>query len=71
MGATRKIDVKPLSLRLSPWWLSPRSSERGPVEAPDLKAGPTAFKLCGQENTINDDFACGSRWLSVALRRAL
>lgn len=30
----------------------------------DLKTEPTAFKLYGQENTINDDFACGSRWLS-------
>jgi type I restriction enzyme S subunit len=30
----------------------------------DLKTEPTTFKLYGQENTINDDFACGSRWLS-------
>ena len=30
----------------------------------ELKTEPTAFKLYGQENTINDDFACGSRWLS-------
>jgi type I restriction enzyme S subunit len=30
----------------------------------DLRTEPTAFKLYGQENTINDDFASGSRWLS-------
>jgi type I restriction enzyme S subunit len=30
----------------------------------DIETIPSAFKLYGQENTINDDFEAGSRWLS-------
>lgn len=31
----------------------------------DLETEPTPFKLYGQENTINNDFVAGSRWLSA------
>jgi type I restriction enzyme S subunit len=37
----------------------------------ELEESPTPFKLYGQQNTINDDFGVGSRWLNEARFNAL
>jgi len=54
--------------RLKHLVIADRGIQMGPFGGmlKDLETEPTAHKLYGQENTINDNFDAGSRWLSIA-----
>lgn len=52
--------------RLKHLVIADRGIQMGPFGGmlKELEVSPTPFKLYGQQNTINDDFEVGSRWLS-------